>query len=280
MSFILDALRKSEHERQRQTGPALVESATVVPRARTNRWATAAIALLLINLVAIGVVLLMKSRDEPATATATSEAGPTAVAPTPSTVTAVPQPGAAAPAATAGRASESRAQASITRTTPLTPPMMRPAAPLPVTSGHNPLQEEVAADSALLADEIAERAAAPPQGPPAVQSSAHVRPGTVVYQSLPETDSAPSQSASGAAEGTRQPSNLPRADEMAARTGAPELRLELHVYSTRPAERLVFINSRQYREGETTQEGATVEQITPDGVVMSMNGNRFLLPRD
>jgi general secretion pathway protein B len=278
MSFILDALRKSEHERQRQTGPALVESATVVPRARTNRWATAAIALLLINLVAIGVVLLMKSRDEPATAT--SEAAPTAVAPAPSTVTAAPHPGAAAPAATAVRASESRAQASITRTPPMTPPMMRPAAPPPVTSGHNPLQEEVAADSALLADEIAERAAAPPQGPPAVQSSAHVRPGTVVYQSLSETDSAPSQSASGAAEGTRQPSNLPRADEMAARAGAPELRLELHVYSTRPAERLVFINSRQYREGETTQEGATVEQITPDGVVMSMSGNRFLLPRD
>jgi hypothetical protein len=43
---------------------------------------------------------------------------------------------------------------------------------------------------------------------------------------------------------------------------------------------MAFINSRQYREGQTTPEGALIEQITPDGVVMNMNGNRFLLPRD
>ena len=54
MSFILDALRKSEHERQRQTGPALVEVAVAAPKPKPNRWAGAAIALLVVNLVAIG----------------------------------------------------------------------------------------------------------------------------------------------------------------------------------------------------------------------------------
>jgi general secretion pathway protein B len=74
--------------------------------------------------------------------------------------------------------------------------------------------------------------------------------------------------------------NMPTADEVAASSGLPELRLELHVYSTRPQERFVFINSAKYREGDTTPEGAAVEEITPDGVVMSARGNRFLLPRD
>ena len=60
MSFILDALRKSEHERQRQTGPALVETPVAAPKPKSNVWATAAIALLVVNLVAIGLLLLVQ----------------------------------------------------------------------------------------------------------------------------------------------------------------------------------------------------------------------------
>ena len=266
MSFILDALRKSEHERQRQTGPALVESAVVAPKPGTNRWATAAVALLVINLVAIGVVLLMKSRDEPA-----------APAPAPGAAPAVSASAATMPSATPSTTPE--AQASASQALPGTPPMMRPAAPPPVNAGRNPLEEEVATDVSSPEFEAVADAAAPPPGPAVVESAARVRPGTVVYQSLPGTD--PVTSPGAATSGTATPaSNLPRADEIAARGGGPELRLELHVYSTRPAERIVFINSHQYREGETTQEGARIEQITPEGVVMNMNGNRFLLPRE
>jgi general secretion pathway protein B len=67
---------------------------------------------------------------------------------------------------------------------------------------------------------------------------------------------------------------------MMAPGGTPELRLELHVYSDRPEQRFVFINSRKYREGEVLQEGPSVEQIRADGVVLSQHGRRFLLPRD
>jgi general secretion pathway protein B len=280
MSFILDALRKSEHERQRQTGPALVESPVAAPTSRTNRWATAAIVLLLINLIALGVVLLTKSRDEKALATAT----PPGAAPNPAPSTS-PSPSGSAPVAAAAAtapASDSpptQGEPPVARATPAPPPMMRPAGHPPVSSGRNPLQEEIAADPTPSAAEGLAGAAAPPQGPPAVQSRGAVRPGTVVYESLPEAG-AEASTASGRPDEARPTSNLPRADEMAARMGGPELRLELHVYSTRAAERMVFINSRRYREGETTPEGAVVEQITPDGVVMSMNGNRFLLPRE
>ncbi len=279
MSFILDALRKSEHERQRQTGPALVETPVAAPAARTNRWATAAIVLLVVNLVAIGVVLLTKSRDgndlSPPPATAadsrpSASTGPTgSAAATSAPIAATPPAGNSAP----------QAQASIPRPAPPPPPMMRPAEHPPVSTGRNPLREEVADESVPSADAGLAGAAEPPPGPPAVQSRGAVRPGTVVYQSLPEADGVSSGSVGGATGAIPSTSNLPRADELAIQ-GGPELRLELHVYSTRPAERMVFINSRQYREGDTTPEGARIEQITPDGVIMSMNGNRFLLSRE
>jgi general secretion pathway protein B len=265
MSFILDALRKSEHERQRQTGPTLVEAAVATPRARTNPWATAAIALLLLNLLAVGVFLLMKSRsrDEPAAAPVAASAP--ASAPVPAAGT--PPAGGATP------------QASVTRTLPAgvstvaPPPMLRPAAAEPMPASRNPLAREVYGDTPAMSAEAAARAAAPPGGPPAVVATPS-RGGSVVYETLPGTDPA-SAGSRGSETG-----DLPKADEVAARIGLPELRLELHVYSNRPQERFVFINSHKYREGETTQEGASIVEITPDGVVMSSGGKRFLLPRD
>jgi general secretion pathway protein B len=58
MSFILDALKKSEIERQRQTGPGMMDPATATPRARLPLWAAVLIALLLgINAIVLLVVL-------------------------------------------------------------------------------------------------------------------------------------------------------------------------------------------------------------------------------
>jgi general secretion pathway protein B len=65
-------------------------------------------------------------------------------------------------------------------------------------------------------------------------------------------------------------------------TGAqalPELHLDVHVYSTRPAERFVYINMRKYHEGATLVEGPIVERVRRDGVVLNYQGLRFILPR-
>lgn len=265
MSFILDALRKSEHERQRQAGPALAEVAVAQPKPRTNVWATAAIALLLVNLVAIGVVLLRKA-DQPAADTAPATQAP-----------AVPAPAAAVPAA----AAPAPAQVSLTRTAP---PMLQPArTPEPATgSSRNPLADEVATP-ADAEPELVTRAAEPPAGPPAV-AKAPSRRGSVVYQSLPDDAALGGQPQAPAVEAQRPQSsagsNLPTADELTAAGGAPALNLDLHVYATNAGERMAFINGRKYREGDTLAEGAVVRQITPDGVILEMNGRRFLLGRD
>lgn len=81
MSFILDALRKSELERQRQSGPSIAE----LPVARDDRrlpWALLAIGLLLA--VNVGVLLFFLLRDTTGaipTIGASSTAAPVVAAP-------------------------------------------------------------------------------------------------------------------------------------------------------------------------------------------------------
>lgn len=58
MSFILDALKKSEIERQRQSIPGLVESGVARPRPRLPVWAIAVCVLLGINLLVLLAVLV------------------------------------------------------------------------------------------------------------------------------------------------------------------------------------------------------------------------------
>jgi general secretion pathway protein B len=167
---------------------------------------------------------------------------------------------------------------SITQTQPPgPPPMLRPAEAGPVAPAtRNPLEEEVSGGSPRLDPQMEAAASAPPAGPPAVTLKPSSR-GSVVYETLPEAY--PNGSSQYAAQ-TGASAGLPTADDFATRAGLPELKLELHMYSNRPQERVAFINSHKYREGDTLAEGPKVEQITPDGVVLSLNGSKFLLPRE
>jgi general secretion pathway protein B len=58
MSFILDALKKSEIERQRQSQPGLMDTPTAQRRGRLPLWAILLGALLAINVVVLAVMLL------------------------------------------------------------------------------------------------------------------------------------------------------------------------------------------------------------------------------
>jgi len=106
MSFILDALRKSEKERARQNGPALLEARVVPPRRGPPAWAIIVGVVLVANLALLAYVLLhtRASRVEPAasavaTAPAPSPAPPPAIASAPAPpVTSQPPPPVAAPA--------------------------------------------------------------------------------------------------------------------------------------------------------------------------------------
>src|SRR4029077_18868020 len=84
MSFILDALKKSENDRQRQSGPALYEVKVAAPRSQLPYWAIGLIVLLGINLVIVAWVLLRRqshSSDEQRAAVATPPPPAPAAAP-------------------------------------------------------------------------------------------------------------------------------------------------------------------------------------------------------
>ena len=85
MSFILDALKKSEADRQRQASPGLIEPAIVRPRGSPRTLTIGLLALLGVNSLVLGIVLLRRpsasapSRARPA-ATATATALPASAA--------------------------------------------------------------------------------------------------------------------------------------------------------------------------------------------------------
>ena len=72
MSFILDALKKSEIERQRQAVPGLIDVPKTPKRRRLPWWAFALAALLLVNVGVLSVLLLRN--PSPAKAPAQAQA--------------------------------------------------------------------------------------------------------------------------------------------------------------------------------------------------------------
>lgn len=222
MSIILDALKKSEAERQRQAGPALME-VRVVPPQRRFPWGWLALGLLLGGNLWLLLWLLLRS---PA---------PAAVAPTPA-VAAVP---AAAPVAAPIAAAPSSVAPAIVAPTP---------------------------------------AATVPQEPAYVASQANA--GTAIAGHVveePEPDINPADLAP-AINNPRSSGPVRSYADVAG--SVPELRLDLHVYAEKPADRYALVNMHKVREGDTLPEGPKVSEITRDGVIMRYQGTDFLLSRE
>jgi general secretion pathway protein B len=249
MSFILDALKKSENERQRQVGPSLAD--VQVSERRTDKpwWVVAVAALLVLNL---GVLLVVLMRDGDAKSNGPQAAG------RPATTN--------APAADARPGTQVPLPASASR---------MPRGNPPIDASTNPAVHALADEAgsyepgvAPEADPQLSSAAAVPEGPPMVRpiEAPSVAPAPV--QPAPQTQAAQDQ------EMLPTPTTL-----MAAGTALPDMHLDIHVYAPKPADRFVFVNMRKYTEGQTLKEGPTLERITPDGAVLNQHGLRFMLPR-
>jgi general secretion pathway protein B len=238
MSFILDALKKSESDRQRQSGPALFEVKVTPPKPRFPYWALALAALLVINIVVGAWVYLRRPAVEPAPATQT--AAPTAPTAAASAAPPALPPPAAAPAAAGATA--------------VLPPPAPPAAAPAATAAKHPepvLSDSESKDVPLNPDDY-EPAVAPGKREPELPGS-RVRSGTE----------------SGLASYADAASNPD--------LHLPALRIDLHVYAANPQERFVLINMHRVHEGDTLPEGARVESITPEGAIVSFRGSKFFL---
>lgn len=79
------------------------------------------------------------------------------------------------------------------------------------------------------------------------------------------------------------PSPLPQAKQLKDmpqdyRTDFPKVSLDVHFYDEDPSRRFVMLNGRRYREGDVLPEGPRVSEITEDGVVLNHRGQDVLLP--
>jgi type II secretion system (T2SS) protein B len=84
----------------------------------------------------------------------------------------------------------------------------------------------------------------------------------------------------------RPPSTVPtpivpappaEATEPSAPMTAPTVTLQVIVYSDVPAQRMVFIDGRSYREGDAFDAETVLERIAADGIVMKRRGQRFVI---
>lgn len=156
MSFILDALRKSEHERRRGLLPGVAHIPYALPRAQLPVWVPVAIAALAVALVMTGFAWWYTTRPgghAAARLAASAVAPPSAVAPSWSTP---PQP-----------AAEHRAEVQAPGGTRLDAPApeapaQRAAAPLPSSQPASPPAPAAVSAALPNASALAASGVAPP----------------------------------------------------------------------------------------------------------------------
>jgi hypothetical protein len=280
VSFILEALRKSENERQRQTGPDFASIPEAVDKRQGSRWPTVVALLVLLNAVLLAVVFWPDSEEAtpaaPApTAEPTKDAAP--VARQPSAPAARRQPEAGPPGTPDDQPSAAPARSGDTadpgapgsrRDTGVVQQeaeAMRDIRPLSGEARPTARPEESAAPAIATATQQAVPTPEPRQ-----------RPSLTGAGRVPEPTDTGGESSSQALDG------LPTANDLRLQgflTGPP-LHLDLHVYYPEPSRRVVFISGTRYREGERVNGGPVVREIVPEGVVLEERGRRYLLGPD
>jgi general secretion pathway protein B len=213
MSFILDALKKSEAERLRQDTPGFADLPVSAPEQSSFQWIWIVVALVVINLGVLTVILMKPDRVE--------------------------EPVAATPAAE--MTTESPAAAGLSALVDEPGPVRRPAATAVTTP--DPITRAVTAGTTQSFD---------PAPPVARYESPQIAESHATFNDL-------------RAQGVLQ---------------LPDMHIDIHVYSSEPEDRFVFVNMSKYKERATLDEGPVVREITPDGVILEHFGTKFLLPRE
>jgi general secretion pathway protein B len=237
MSFILDALRKSEAARRRSEAPDLFATMpqTAEPERARRTWPLWAIAGLgVLSLIAAIWLVSQRPAVPPSTAPDTTRVDDTK-APTRE----APPPPAAAPIAAAPAADN--------------PPVVEDSTvPAPPVSTPAPVESAPAASVPAASPSIATPPTATPREPPPP-------PPTATPPVAPPTSD--------------QPIALADLDP-ATRNQLPPLKLSMHLWNETPSGRFVILDGQRLKEGDVLGE-VVVERITRDGAVLVWRGGRL-----
>jgi general secretion pathway protein B len=159
------------------------------------------------------------------------------------------------------------------------------AAPeLPVTGRVQPAQPQAAAGAAVVDEALVLERSPLPENEPLLPGG-----GLVVLPERTKTQASSPSSSAQELSVTRTETSSTENDisqlpnwyelplEFRNRLRLPQL--DLHVYSEEPQNRFILVNFKKYREGERLESGLVLEEIYPEGMVMSYQGKRFLVDK-
>lgn len=241
MSLILDALRKSEAERRRGQAPDLFASLPLPAAPRRPGLLRFWPLPVIVALVTVVGVLLWPGQE--AATPAVAETGQRE-APEASTQYLAPNPQAAP--------IMRQPQPTTTAATPaIAAPNPRVPAANVTTTGPEP---------------------APIEQPPATAQSV----GMAQFPAVP----LPVANASALVAKDSDAESLPPIAVLSAseRADLPPLKLSMHVWASEPGKRFAIVDGLRVTEGSTAGS-SIIEEIRRDGLVLNINGRRFLLPR-
>ena len=258
MSLILEALRRSEAERQRGKAPGLFVEQQALSRRRRAQVPVRTIAVVAVLFVggAAGWAWREFGRDGAIpVATPDATAGDRTASPAPAAAAVAPATEPALSRPSASRPASTPATDVASTSAPTTAPV-----PAPVASHPEVVAAPVAAE------------------PLAVQPTAPLEPVETVDTAVV---AAPDASPPLATPGPAPEPALPGLASLSAaeRAALPPLKLSMHVYSDEPARRFVIVDGQRLVEGAAPAPGVVVEAIRRDGAVLAVNGRRVLLAR-
>lgn len=266
MSYILEALRKADADRERGTVPDLhaqllpgasADDEPEAPRRSAWRWPALIAALL-----AVGAAAWLWLGDTAAPVAAVQPA-------------LLPQPTLAAePVVPPARPAAATAAAAAVVPVPPQAQGSQSPAPAAVVSTPAPARADVARADALPASRPLARADKPV--PP---RRAEPNTGTTVTANAPAATAAtlpPAPKAAVPAEPVRVPALTELPDEL--RRQVPPLAIGGSVYSPQAERRMVVVNGQVFQEGATLAPELQLHQIRPKSAVFSIRGQRFELP--
>lgn len=261
MSYILDALKRADAERQRGTVPSLHARQVTTPAlpntsgAQNRRW------------LAVGAVLILGAaaagggwfwRAPPGDAPRPADAHIAMARPAPA-ASPPPLPALAAPAPTS---------------TPL-------PVPLPVTTAPVPPTPEPAPKPEVPPRRVVAPKPAPPPPAAAAPAAPKSKADTTVAKATPASASASPQPAPApkSAPSRAAPAELPLLSELPEniRRQIPAMAINGVVYSDNPGQRVLLVNQQVLTPGSQAVPDVKLEEIRPHSSVFSFQGTRFRL---
>ena len=261
MSYILEALKKAQAERQLGNAPT-IHAPQAAPVAQTGSAASRRPLFIGLGagalVVAAGALFLWRAAPVGTPAGQVAVTVPAAGAP------AAGSPAAGAPVVAASPVASPAATASVAPA-PSAPPASAPAATLEVSA---PPQA------------AAPRAAQARPAPPLAHGPAHApaaRPAVAAPVPVQTPSPAPAQAASAPVRAPAPEDSLPFLQQLpdAVQRDIPRVAFGGYMYSANPADRLLLVDKSLRHEGEEVAPGLVLEKLLPRAAVMNYRGTRY-----